>query len=284
MKGTGTKEDMFIPESWDDFVTALGTTDAYVSVPEGTVYDAGAIKPEGFADSPIMLTCRYLDMHGSSIINAKKLVLRRPNPGGGTSDNPTRIDIHNMKIEHFDNEGQILLDKTDETYDHVYFHDCMFEGIVTYEWGFCGGSYRNSQMFMYRCALIIEKTGAPSSSTYPNDTRIPITYDCHISIRIAHSWDLYYVQIATRTFNTLIELLGDIKEPSRAVTSLIYGEYTASGPFIIKVPSINRVYYKTEAGSSTGQNDNPYCTMEQASDPAFMYQLGFPIPYAEVTK
>ena len=56
MTGTGTQTDPYIVDNWADFVTALGTSGAYVSFPEvGGVLDMNDIAPEGLS-SKIMVS------------------------------------------------------------------------------------------------------------------------------------------------------------------------------------------------------------------------------------
>ncbi len=47
MQGNGTQESPFIPENWEEFVTAVGASGAYVSMPDGGGYfDMNEIAPE----------------------------------------------------------------------------------------------------------------------------------------------------------------------------------------------------------------------------------------------
>jgi len=49
MQGDGSQANPYIPENWADFVTACETSGAYVSVPQGTVYEFNEIAPAGFS-------------------------------------------------------------------------------------------------------------------------------------------------------------------------------------------------------------------------------------------
>lgn len=281
MKGTGTKDDMFIPESWGDFVTAIGTTDAYVNVPAGTVYDMSAIEPDGSSDSgvfQVLLNCKFLEMNGSSIIAGRNFQFYRTL----SPSDETYSEIHNMNVEKFNNGNYYMFNKSD-SYDIVEFYDCVFSGMGAWDFKFAPEDY-DREVIMHRCGITVEKGGSPSYST----TTIPIIggvnmYDGHIRVRYAASIDLHYTRHYGTLYDTFVELLGNVTEPSSAVNGLVT-DYTDSGPYLISCPAIDRVYYKTTKGSSTGQNDNPYCTMAQAADPSFMYNLGFPLPYTEVTK
>jgi hypothetical protein len=58
MTGTGTQNDPFIPNTWDDFVTAIGTSEAYVELP---------IVPIKTKDEHIMNGKLYFDSQGNRI-------------------------------------------------------------------------------------------------------------------------------------------------------------------------------------------------------------------------
>lgn len=58
MTGTGTQNDPFVPQNWDDFVTAIGTSGAYVELP---------IVPIKTKDEHIMSGKLYFDSTGNRI-------------------------------------------------------------------------------------------------------------------------------------------------------------------------------------------------------------------------
>ena len=47
MTGTGTQADPYVPSIWSEFVTAIGTQNAYVALAAGTVWDMNEIAPTG---------------------------------------------------------------------------------------------------------------------------------------------------------------------------------------------------------------------------------------------
>ena len=68
MTGTGTQADPYVPSTWAEFVTAVGTASAYVSVPEGTVWDMNDIAPEGIS-SEITVAAYRVEGNGAEIRN-----------------------------------------------------------------------------------------------------------------------------------------------------------------------------------------------------------------------
>ena len=66
MTGTGTQADPYIVENWPDFVTAAGTSGAYVRFADGTVIDLDEDHSEGFS-SNITIRCTEIDGNGGEI-------------------------------------------------------------------------------------------------------------------------------------------------------------------------------------------------------------------------
>lgn len=80
MTGTGTQADPYIVENWADFVTAAGTSGAYVRFADSTVIDLDVDHSEGFS-SDITIRCTEIDGNGGEIrglflINNARLVFQ----------------------------------------------------------------------------------------------------------------------------------------------------------------------------------------------------------------
>ncbi len=67
MTGTGTQNDPYIVDTWPDFVTAIGTSGAYVKVADDTVWDMNSIAPEGITQS--LQVNANVDGSGVKIVN-----------------------------------------------------------------------------------------------------------------------------------------------------------------------------------------------------------------------
>lgn len=90
MTGTGTQADPYIVDTWADFVTAVGTAQAYVEFPVNTIIDMNNVQPEGI-DSNIVFKCTQFDAKGGEI---NGLFLRN---GQFRNDNNSPI-IKNLKL------------------------------------------------------------------------------------------------------------------------------------------------------------------------------------------
>lgn len=69
MTGTGTQADPYIVDTWPDFVTAVGTSGAYVEIAEGVVFDMNAIAPEGAP--AVTIAAAHIDGKGTAIEAAR---------------------------------------------------------------------------------------------------------------------------------------------------------------------------------------------------------------------
>lgn len=68
MTGTGTQADPYIVDNWTDFVTAAGTSSAYVEFSENTVIDMDENYSEGIS-ATININCASIDGKNSQITN-----------------------------------------------------------------------------------------------------------------------------------------------------------------------------------------------------------------------
>lgn len=90
MTGTGTQADPYIVDTWEDFVTAVGTSGAYVEVAPDTFWDMNDISPEGVT---IDWNCTSLQGNGAVIARPTVLEGNLINIGGSCQN------IENIHIE-----------------------------------------------------------------------------------------------------------------------------------------------------------------------------------------
>ena len=70
MTGTGTQQNPYIPENWNELKTAAETADVYIRLPESAVWDMNAQHPQ---DAPgISIRCTEIDGNGSTISKLRK--------------------------------------------------------------------------------------------------------------------------------------------------------------------------------------------------------------------
>lgn len=69
MTGTGTQADPYIVDTWEDFVTAAGTSGAYVEIAEGVVFDMNAVAPDGAP--AVTIAAAHIDGKGATIEAAR---------------------------------------------------------------------------------------------------------------------------------------------------------------------------------------------------------------------
>lgn len=115
MLGAGTQEFPYIPENWEDFVTAVGTADAYVSLPvEGGMYDMNEIAPEG--NFTLNINCTEIQGNEWSISKAYNMQVY------ASSCNVYNLHFLDFLWEH-SSEREMIIDG--------YFYYCQFTGIIS---------------------------------------------------------------------------------------------------------------------------------------------------------
>lgn len=110
MTRTGTQADPYVPTTWAEFVTAIGTSGAYVSVPEGTVWDMNEIQPTGVGT--LTVAAARIIGNGAEI---KNLLFN-----GGGFDFTANTAISNMKFTNFLAENSSTVFKCQSFQNHVY--------------------------------------------------------------------------------------------------------------------------------------------------------------------
>lgn len=167
MTGTGTQQDPFIVDNWTDFVTAVGTTDAYVAFPE----TSGIINMNDEALtgllSAVTLNCADIKGNGWQIrnlysignhnvfYNSKNLVV-------------SNLDFINMYIDFQNNYGRYFW-KQNTNNCQAKFNGCTFSGLAikqaipeypTYVSSIFYSTNYNSKIQLNSCALTLQLQGA----------------------------------------------------------------------------------------------------------------------------
>lgn len=279
MTGTGTQADPYVPSTWAEFVTAIGTASAYVSVPEGTVWDMNDIAPEGIS-SAITVAANRVEGNGAEIRNLFFT-------GGGkfsctSGVTVTGIAFKNLLIE----SGSVLLEAM--TSSTVTLRECVFAGKIADAY-FVG---RNTfdvlwRMAMYRCAINLEVSGGSCPFLSGNGS-VPYHTLTYCNIKTTGSGSSSYAQ-SIRLNNSL--WTGDLTN----TTWVIGGDSGATSYysiFDVNVPvskglrvastytgNVVECLYNSDKVASGATVDSPLigCTTEQLHSASYLHSIGFPI-------
>lgn len=118
MTGTGTQADPYIVDTWADFVTAVGKSDAYVECAEGTVWDMNDIAPDGI-NSRINIYAKSISGNGAII--KKTYFTSNGSFFFANSTSVTGVDFLDSLIE----SGTFIYRAGAAT-----FQECRFSGII----------------------------------------------------------------------------------------------------------------------------------------------------------
>lgn len=120
--GTGTQADPYIVDTWEDFVTAVGTQGAYVEVVPGAVWDANDIAPEGMPT--VNVNAVHIDGKGLEIKNARIDQIFFD----CVSINASGITVENISVTNFLASSAVIYKRG--TYS-LYFKNLVLSGIQT---------------------------------------------------------------------------------------------------------------------------------------------------------
>lgn len=118
MTGTGTQADPYIVDTWADFVTAVGESDAYVECAEGTVWDMNDIAPDGIS-SRINIYAKSIN--GNGVIIKKLYFTSNASFFFANSTSVTGVDFLDSLVE----SGTFIYRSGAAT-----FQECRFSGII----------------------------------------------------------------------------------------------------------------------------------------------------------
>ncbi len=123
MQGTGTSTAPYIPETWTEFVTAVGTNGAYVSLPEGGgTFDMNEIAPEGIT---VKLCCNRIDGNGWIIHAPHDVIFKTDDPDYYYIVN----DLHFLDIDFTGSAGDCMLQGSNR-WMPFQFNRCTFTGKI----------------------------------------------------------------------------------------------------------------------------------------------------------
>ena len=132
MTGNGTQETPYIPENWADFVTACETSGAYVSVPQGTVYEFNEIAPAGFSGT--ICTGTNLTIYGNGLTINNLRYIGKHFFGDRKNNSLFDINFTNMYFT----SGFFAGDTSNSTStDFLNFYHCRFSGEFYENSSFC---------------------------------------------------------------------------------------------------------------------------------------------------
>ena len=144
--GTGTQADPYVVSTWDDFVTAVGTSGAYVEVTPNTVWDMNEIVREGIES--INVSCRQ--------INGNGLVIKALRASGYVLEITRSISITGLSILSFLAQGLIWIKDSSSSWFSNTFTDCNFSGEITGQYVLGSAFGSSNEIQGQRCAVSVK--------------------------------------------------------------------------------------------------------------------------------
>lgn len=263
MTGTGTQADPYIVSIWEDFVTAIGTEQAYVEFPENTIIDMNNVVPEGIGEM-IYIECTQFDAKGGEI---KNLFFKT----GG------RFLIQNSNWNTYIKNLKLINMRADDTGFRFFTYGEMRNCVIS-------GSFGGEDMFdlssnrfvLESCSVNAQlQSGTKFTTSYWNDERSLNVNNSIINLSgtvrsdggtLVLSNSLLQGKIPTNYFYTLYNSLIDCGVPANTSIS---GHGTSGDKGYINSS-------KFEEGVTTS-NQYILVTNGQLQDTNYLFDIGFPI-------
>lgn len=270
MQGNGTQENPYIPENWEEFVQAIETADAYVSVPEGTIYDCNKIAPTGMPE--IEFNCT--ELNGNNLTILKPFNLRF----WIKSDSSKTHTVKNIHVNDFYQSTSGfsgMFGLADDEYSKIDIYDSTFSGVVdqgnsnSKTWYLIGkeynGVYRNQSMT--RCSGNIMLTGKMDSIGlgYRN-------YFCNFNVELGSTANInsgWYGGISNYIYDSFVHFTGKPLLENYPAT-----EYARRGGISRSV-----IVWTNNKAMIGGMGDTRQlnCTWDELRNFEFLRENGFPI-------
>ena len=285
MTGTGTQADPFVVDNWSDFVTAVGTSGAYVTFPDTPgVINMNDEAPTGLT-STVTLKCAGVDGKGWQIRNLYSV-------GGHTvfynSANlvVSNLDFINMYID-FQSANGYFFWRQNTNNCQITFNGCVFSGmmitipIIGYNrqnWMFNTENY-HSKTQLNSCAITIQLQGDSMfwSESETDTANIFSFTTVKLSGDSAKNLNGCYKNCKFTGASKSTNLY--IKTDSRSTYNVFDVDFSQAASFSCAAPtgSINLINTdKLPAGATIGTGFIGVTT-EQLSDATYLISLGFPI-------
>lgn len=253
MQGNGTQVDPYIPENWDEFVQAIGTYDAYVTMPEsGGIFDMKKIAPKG--GITVDIKCRLIEGSDWEIRNAYNCLF---SVDGIAAQN--EVTIRRLHFLNF------YIDKCEliRAYSLI-LSECKFSGTAAF--------YDKQQAFLNLtsgnvngCSFNIKLDG---KTILLNNSTYVIYFDYTNAIIDQSNYNSYSVPLYVTSTNSFFEHIAN-----------------ANGIKIYLSPDKNSKssIVHSNAGSSVATLTEPYVKVneDQLKDVEYLRSIRFPIVRGE---
>lgn len=276
--GTGTADNPFRPETWEEVLQCTSTDGIYTILPKNAIYDMNNYFLDGIPTGGIVLR-GFIDGNGSSIINAHYEGTAR---AFIMSNSESTGSIKNLNFLNFylkaTRTAATLIGVTSEATEtaHFYgqaFYNCIFSGLVaaTSNVSYCAVTQVSDAGSVSRCAYNI--TCVASSANLDTGNFTALNKNCNI--RLDHigvgSFAIDNCYMEGKISHCDINSISSNAPSNSSVLNIESDSITASrsNPSMILVSTENYV-----GTIPTGMNG---VTDTQLKDADYLRSLGFPI-------
>lgn len=292
MTGTGTQADPFIVDNWPDFVTAIGTANAYVEFPEGGgVIDMNDAAPTGIPE--ISVACASIKGNDWIIQNLYCKGHRGLSTAYGKYVSINKLHFLNFYFDDngvYDFHGIMLFGNSDDERQGYYFTECRFSGIANCTFQSSDAAGRRNGLFrqgnfweicrLVRCSFNVRLNGYAillSGSTYAyEDNRVE-----YCNIKVSGNSPLWTIDGDYRNCLISGDSVATAFDAKRGSSNfnVVNVDFSNASNFecIGRSGAVNLINTDLLPSGATIGTGFIGVTTEQLHDAAYLASLGFPI-------
>lgn len=262
MTGSGTENDPYIVETWEEFVSAFNASSKYITFPDDTILDFNEIQ-----NYSRKLTGRYNTVLGNGV-NFRNIMLET----GAFISATNKNTFDNMRFTNLYFTGDASFISSSNNNDWCYFTNCQFAGVFQGNSKFNNSGdnlYFGKSLTSVGCGINLKLS---EQAVFRATAYSCYCYNCQLTLDCESSASDTSINI----YNSLIE--GNIGGANRSIWAVncvlnanIETTFTNTNTGKVSVANADKI------GENGAVNGFAAVTSEQLKNAEYLSSIGFPI-------
>lgn len=262
MTGSGTENDPYIVETWEEFVSAFNASSKYITFPDDTILDFNEIQ-----NYSRKLTGRYNTVLGNGV-NFRNITLET----GAFISATNKNTFDNMRFTNLYFTGDASFISSSNNNDWCYFINCQFAGVFQGNSKFNDSGdklYFGKSLTSVGCGINLKLS---EQAVFRATAYSCYCYNCQLTLDCESSASDTSINI----YNSLIE--GNIGGANRSIWAVncvlnanIETTFTNTNTGKVSVANADKI------GENGAVNGFVAVTSEQLKNAEYLSSIGFPI-------
>jgi len=262
MTGSGTENDPYIVETWEEFVSAFNASSKYITFPDDTILDFNEIQ-----NYSRKLTGRYNTVLGNGV-NFRNITLET----GAFISATNKNTFDNMRFTNLYFTGDASFISSSNNNDWCYFINCQFAGVFQGNSKFNDSGdnlYFGKSLTSVGCGINLKLS---EQAVFRATAYSCYCYNCQLTLDCESS----AADTSINIYNSLIE--GNIGGANRSIWAVncvlnanIETTFTNTNTGKVSVANADKI------GENGAVNGFVAVTSEQLKNAEYLSSIGFPI-------